>query len=461
MEEKTLILHIGMHKTGTTSIQAYLYKYLDDPNFEYLKIKGLPEWFPCVNHSGIITTMLLDFRNLRNNVFYKLRGLKELEIANLHKLLIENLINSLAKHSKPNLIISAESLSTVEKDELIFIKNFFSQFFTKTLIYGYVRSPKHCIEGLFSQELKAGFVDFKKLPSLYPKYKNRFQKFDEVYGSENVNLYKYDKSLFPDGDVVKDFCQKIGIANIPQVDVAANPSLSKEAASLLYIYRKYGEEFERSIDGAKENGLFVSKLMQLKGEKLRFSQKLIRPIIEENKEDVEWIEERLGVSIYDIDENGDGIEKEEDLLTVNKDTIEWLAGEVGVKISKVGNNIEGILFLLNKLRADIRSKIYNQDKKTLPNNNKGGMEMPRKRELAEKIVESMKGKIGRDVNLRLVITMIDSLTETLGKEVLESGGTILPNFGTIKIVEKKDESGKISKIMRFVPVKRIKEQIEK
>lgn len=107
MVMRTAILHIGMHKTGSGSIQQSLAAQ-DWPQHHYVR-EGPP------NHSVMLQTVLQgDLRKLKANQ----SGTQRKDLPTTQKRLRKNLEAELSRVTKPNIILSAEDLSggnTVEK----------------------------------------------------------------------------------------------------------------------------------------------------------------------------------------------------------------------------------------------------------------------------------------------------------------------------------------------------------
>jgi hypothetical protein len=226
------------------------------------------------------------------------------------------------------MIISGEAISMLPKVSIQNFSIFLKKYFEKITIIGYVRTPKSYIESVFQQRLKSGVNTFS---FLYPNYTNRFRKFDRFFGRENVHLNLFTPLNFPDKDVVRDFCNYFGIhINLTQ-SIKNNESLSKEAISILYAYRKFGPGYGTGDKVIKENTLLIEKLRGIGSRKLTFSPSLIKPIIERNRADLEWMEKRLGVPLLEnmISKEHD-VKSENDLLLFDEDIITQLKESIGI-----------------------------------------------------------------------------------------------------------------------------------
>ena len=319
-----IILHFGMHKTGSTSIQNSFF-----------------------NNAGLLEHLLYpDFgTHSHNPLLSNLYGRKAAkapspEIAKRKKInaktkLKTALDTNLEKND--DILISAEVLSAFNIKQLNKLYSLLSTYAKEIIAVGYIRSPKSYIESAFQETLKGGNIKRLDLTKRYPNYQERIQKFDLILGQENVFLWKFNPSAFPDGCVVRDFCQRLNI-NLPAESmVRVNESLSLGAVSLLYAYSKFKSKLKIIDDHRKSQKLFIKNVSDYQdGKKLHFASSLILPILEQHKLDLEWMEARLGESlaenIYLHDDQA--IASESDLLKFDPACTQWLASQLGDDYAK-------------------------------------------------------------------------------------------------------------------------------
>jgi len=202
-----VILHIGMMKTGSTSIQKSLEDY-EDELFYYPKFKN-------TNHTRIFYTLFGKnqdkLQKLYKNKF--LIGKKN----KLFEKLKRQMKRELDMARGRNIIFSGEGISKIFSDEEILIikKFFYSKGFKHFKVIGYIRSPYAFMSSIYQQSLKNIFIELntENLSKLFPRYKKLFEKF--IRNFEEVILRKFEPRRFPEGDVVLDFCSLIGL-NLPK-----------------------------------------------------------------------------------------------------------------------------------------------------------------------------------------------------------------------------------------------------
>ena len=317
-KKEECIVHIGMNKTGSTSIQTSLHEDLKSDDFFYPDL-SIP------NHSIVVCSI---FSKMEALAVHRKRGRSENEIAQFNLSKKNKLIKSIVQSDKPIMIISGESIPALTKNELEDFKDFLHIYFNKVSIVAYIRTPKSYMESAFQQRVKSGHSNFD-MGSVYPNYRNKFRKFDLVFGRENVRLWKFDTKNLLKNSVTVDFYNRIGITMEPG-NVNVNKSLSMEALSLLYIYRKYGVGFGIGKSVIRENKKLIDALRNIGSTKIKFSAELVQATIDDNRDDIEWMEKRLGESLNEnLDTSEKCIHKEEDILEVTEKTFSKLVEMIG------------------------------------------------------------------------------------------------------------------------------------
>ena len=283
---KKCVVHIGMHKTGTSSIQRTLYNHLNHESIDYLDLGG-------ANHSLPIAA-LFEANPKRKEILLK-RFLSEREEedreGSLNKLMAK-MIDQFKNMKSGTLIISGEGIRAIDPKGLIQFRDLLATYFDEIKIIGYVREPVSYLESAFQQIAKEGQC-LQRLDRIYPYYR-KFGNFEEIFGEENLLLYKFDRDRLYQGDVVKDFCKRIGFSIPDEKIVRSNESISLNALSALCnFWSCEGGKYFLGLPKRKKKR-FISFFRFVKGDKLHFSKELVQPILDRNRQDLEWIEQRLG-----------------------------------------------------------------------------------------------------------------------------------------------------------------------
>ncbi len=198
------IVHFGMDKTGSSSIQESLYKNKIDHRFHYLDVK-------YANASEAIGTIF--YENARESDYLRERGVTPENFDFTRENIRNRLSQQMVLAQTKTVILSAELIWTLKLEELLNLVNFLTERGADPVIaVGYIRSPKAYIDSAFQQRCKSfKGCHFSQVAMCWPSYRVRCERFDKVFGRGNLQIIKFDTALFPQGDVVLDFCSRIGM----------------------------------------------------------------------------------------------------------------------------------------------------------------------------------------------------------------------------------------------------------
>jgi len=348
LKKNECILHVGMHKTGSTSIQSALQSLGKNSKVCYFNF-GHP------NHTERIVSL---FSRNRVCLAHKKMNWSQDKIEEFKKETLELFDKNIQQCKSERMIISGEGIIGLSKDELEDLKSFLSDYFKKIKVIAYIRPPGEYIESYFQELVKLGTGKFV-VENIFPKYKTTFEKFDDVFGRDNTEYRMFDKKTLKNGDVVSDFFSwcDIGKKFISGNRYTANESLSKNAISLLYIYHKFGPGYGKGPNVIRENNMMISRLKNIDGDKLRFSREILEKIFSKNIEEVRWIESRLGVDFHEnTASDTTTVSSEADLLNVSDEILIKLGNLLGKKIEEIPEKeeekIEWICSNLHNLRKN-------------------------------------------------------------------------------------------------------------
>lgn len=312
---KRLWIHIGMHKTGTTSVQSNLAKTAAPDGWRILTVGGRP-------NMGMALYAMFASEPHKFHLFVK-KGLTEEEVAAKRKHLRARLRRLIRKSTEETLVISGEAACLIDEAGVAAMRDFLAPLFDEIRVIGYVRPPAGYKTSIFQQHLKYGAcpLDFS---AIKVSYRKKFRKFDKVFGRENVLLCKFDPATFADGCIVADFCARIGIRPPPPESILrVNEGMTREACGILYAWRKFGPGVARGKDYIRENNRIVAPLLALSGSKFRVSRELLDAGEDPKASKIHWIEQRLGESLDEKLGSQDGVvTSEADLLTITREACE-------------------------------------------------------------------------------------------------------------------------------------------
>jgi hypothetical protein len=315
-----VIAHFGMPKTGTTSIQLSLMRRLADERFHYLKLGHANASYAIAN---AFKTEAHKFHRHRKE------GTSPERLSQLRREAADHLNAELDAAAGRTAILSAEVVFTFDESELNALCRALARG-GPLRVAGYVRRPKEFMESLFQQGIRGGRGNFA-VDRLFPRYRQRLQTLDTVFGRGNTLIWPYVPASFPAGCVVQDFCRRLGIAFPSEHVTRTNESLSLPALSLLYAYRKFGPGYGVGPQVMRENKLLVRSLRGLPGPKVRLHSSVVAPVLQARRSEIEWVEERISASLAEDPAAHDehAVRSESDLLVFSPDSLAWLAGQLG------------------------------------------------------------------------------------------------------------------------------------
>ena len=200
----TCILHIGMPKTGTSSIQDSMYFGLSDPRFHYISFDG--------SNSEMVLAPL--FKALPENAWaFVCRGWTSQQIEAYKSQILPDL-EHLIEQSKAKgaaLIFSSEYCWGWKQEEFEHFRNFMADRGYQVHVFAYIRPWKEWLESMFQQNIKYKvfhIFDIFPVENIHKTdYRTRIQVLEAVFGASQVQVHKYDPNTFPDRCVVRHFCQ--------------------------------------------------------------------------------------------------------------------------------------------------------------------------------------------------------------------------------------------------------------
>ena len=230
------IIHIGTEKTGTTSIQEFLYQnqnLLREKGYHFIQSAGKK------NHRQLVAYCLNDYRN---DEFFKINKINTGEEKKRFK---EDLLNKFEEEilslpeSIHTVIISSEHFHsrTKTEEEVKNAHTLLSPYFTDIKIVCYVREQVKMCTSLYSTAIKAGnnplFDDFLKKcapKNIYYNYSDMLFNWEKAFGREAIDVSLFEKKEFLNHDLLDDFIAKIDLDLVGILD----KNISIENESLTY-----------------------------------------------------------------------------------------------------------------------------------------------------------------------------------------------------------------------------------
>jgi len=302
-----LFVHIGVHKTGSTSIQQSFFrsrKILAEHGigyYDYTEAGG--EYGARGNHSALIYWLFS-----KNRAEFAATARKKLtkekltsEVGAIEK----SFRQFLGSNNYGIKIVSGEAISLLEPEAVAEFRKYLIKFSQAPVrIIAYVRNYYEFMDSVCQQRIKGGAplasiaaALEKGQPILSPRYKFRIEKFRKIFGAENVDVRVFDRECFWNGDLLQDFCKSLGIErNYPElVKIRANESISQASFEAINIYNglypfRQGKQYNDNRSSR------IRKYLEKPGEP-RFrlmDEKLLRDFDRSTQEDKQYMKELLG-----------------------------------------------------------------------------------------------------------------------------------------------------------------------
>jgi len=305
-ERPRIILHAGMHKTGSTAIQEMFGTH----GVAGVAVPGVAvSGGPRANLSDIVLLLfaegpLLDkihaarWPHLSRRAPLRARARSRDQLA-------AQIAAWLADGTAPRFLVSAEDISAPDFDHAAVARMaaFFDRFGAETHVHAYARAPASFMQSAFQQRVKQekpGAVDLDAA-GLWPRYRARFEPLDDVFGPDRVHLRAFDPDAFTGGDVVADFAGWLGVGPVTAPPARANDGLSCEAVCVVFC-RLAGllpEEYPAPDLAARFRATPARALAGFGTRRFAFSRAFLDPARAAQRADLDWIEARLGQTLPD------------------------------------------------------------------------------------------------------------------------------------------------------------------
>ena len=279
---KQVILHIGMHKTGTTSIQNSLHG-LETDGIRYAR-------FPDMNHSKAMYTIFSGSRYKHHS--WQSIGFTENQIDKEKDYFFKILEEELSDNSITKLVISGEDISAMSPAEQKILCSYFQSKNIILKVVYIVRDPHNWSVSSIQQQVKGGA---KELLAANPFYRRRIAGFIKGCGIENISIYKYE-DLVKHG-LIKSFSEIIGTKLKEKKRM--NESMTLEAFSLILILNNLELVTTRSLKQFKKKQQFIQSVINffsIKNGYTKINMECFDIVHKDVKEDLIWMKEQFGIS---------------------------------------------------------------------------------------------------------------------------------------------------------------------
>lgn len=208
---KKIYLHIGLHKTGSSSIQNAIDGYNDGTT----AVASFAE----VNHSIPLYTIFSEQRY--NYHIWRREGYTRDQIDTLVDRYFKILESDLLRQDIKNLLISGEDVSVlnaIEKKKLI---DYLLSFASEIEIIAYVRHPIDFVASSSQELIKNGILP----PQHGPDYEAKLKPFVELLPERNIMVRDFNDLVEQGHNVVEDFQEVLKLKKLNHIrdNISLNP----------------------------------------------------------------------------------------------------------------------------------------------------------------------------------------------------------------------------------------------
>lgn len=298
--KKEILIHIGTHKTGTSSIQKSLTKA-----FRLGHLGGIhyPLLMGKYNHRQVAALYYKNHQDLPRwfQFQYPPDSFNDMKEA-CRSELFDKLENS------NKIILSSEYLEDFSRDQIQeFHADLSSLGEVEFRILIYVREPAAYYLSYIQQELKAS-SRFCAPQNFHYGFLNTIQLWSDVFSKQNLEIRLFQPRKFPDQSVIVDFqsCAsnffqvKIELEN----NIYLNKSLSAEGMIILQNYRNLFHPNADQIfkdDANTVISLLQSSISEIEQTKAELSREIAYLVTKLHQEDIRKLKSIYGLDISDFE----------------------------------------------------------------------------------------------------------------------------------------------------------------
>lgn len=288
---------MGLHKTGTTSLQTRLYQNRDvllakhsvlypdlDANLSRPLFASFCER-PLAYHQNILAgvTSEQQAQDYREKTLNTLKAELDATVAE-------------------RVIISGEDLSDLKVSEWRALRQWLNNWTDQITVICVLREPLSWAESAAQSMIKGGSTlqEINLAPPL-PRYRAKLTRVIEVFGKDAVDVKDYDTlRSHPEGlvdSLIKLLKLEPGELTILEDD-NKNRSMTQEAAHLVSALNHAAPLIESSTKNPARTPGDVSELIsETQGQRFRLSDAAARQVLSESQADLLWLKETLNLSI--------------------------------------------------------------------------------------------------------------------------------------------------------------------
>lgn len=304
---RQLFLHVGMHKTGTSSIQETLHH-----NQPVLAEAGYAYLDQAINHSRLVYSAFAEApqalpANRRAGIANAAAG------AVFAATCRDQLLAFLGEAKQDRLILSGEAISLLGDAETEAMLQAFRARVDRIMVIGFVRPPRSFIVSAYQQRIRGGRSgDTISGRFARPQYRRRFEKYLGV-DQGNDCLAKAVLQVYARAELRRgcSIATLLALVGAPE-DLYGRLELRQQNAAVSRLTIALCLAANEAVpmlrpDGSRNPGRaagLAPLFERLGGPRFELPAAILETHLHEHREDIAWMEKALGRRFADIEPSG-------------------------------------------------------------------------------------------------------------------------------------------------------------
>lgn len=298
--DRKIILHFGLPKTGTTTIQNVFHANRDF----LLRQEGVLYPSLAPNLTTPLCTIFQD--EPHQHIANKMAGLTTEEESARQKKYRDSLEAEISSHAWNTLLLSAEGVSNLSAREIADLRSWGEKYSLDWSVIVCVRHPIAYVRSVTQQLMKGGdtLQQLYEQPPL-PNFRGKISNVISVFGQENVQVFDFDAAIKDCGGIVAAFADQVGLTAASRDFLASRAISENESLSLeaVHILDSLNRQFPMFADNARAPrrsgpGHELAYISRIEGQKFDIPHLVKENIRSWSREDVAWLNGTFGFDLY-------------------------------------------------------------------------------------------------------------------------------------------------------------------
>jgi len=296
-----IILHAGLHKTGTTSIQnnCYLHRELllqegiMYPSFKF-RHKNI------VNHSDCITAYVCQNPGGYGAAF---RQQVEADPFSLRQAISPQMDELLREPKAETLILSGEGVADYDNIDLQALLARLRAHTEELRVVAYIRSPQSSLESILQQRVKSGeIVDPEDLTSVV---RQRYQRLRDNF-PEHLETFNFHDAVEHPGGIVGHFMALVGVSEDKLTGInftTGNERVTREAYKIMLALNRQYPLYplkEKSAHGVERKPFDLHPLTSFPGQPFQMDNFIGSELYDATMKESALLESELGFHFPEV-----------------------------------------------------------------------------------------------------------------------------------------------------------------